>query len=74
VTKYEGTDGPISESTKTTSYNNKNRDRSQTSKDFHTRRKGVKAKVSFQRDKAFFHRLTSPEYRALMEQHGVNMA
>ena len=74
MTKYEGTDGPISVSTKTASYKSEDRDHFRTSKDFHSRRKDVKAKVGFRRNKTVFPRLKSPEYRALMEQHGVNIA
>ena len=70
----EGTDEPISVSKKSTSYKTKNRDDFQFSKDFHTRRKDIKAKVSFQRSRAIRPRLKSPEYRALMEQHGIHMA
>ncbi len=70
----EGNDEPISVSTKTISYKLKGRDNFQTSNDFHTRRQDIKAKVSFQRNKAILPRLKSPEYRALMEQHGIHMA
>ena len=70
----EGTDEPISASKKTTSYKTKDRDNFKFLKDFHTRRKDIKAKVSFQRNKAIFPRLKSPEYRALMERHGIHMA
>ena len=70
----EGTDEPISVSKETTSYKTKGRDKFQISKDFHTRRKDIKAKVGFQRNKAILPRLKSPEYRALMEQHGIHMA
>ena len=50
----EGTDEPISITKKSTSYKTKNRDDFQFSKDFHTRRKDIKAKVSFQRKKGNF--------------------
>ncbi len=61
-------------SKKTVSYKTKGRDNFQTSNDFHIRRQDIKAKVSFQRNKAILPRLRSPEYRALMEQHGIHMA
>ena len=48
-TNSEGTDEPISVSKKTASYKTKDRDHFQNSKNFHTRRKGIQAKVSFQR-------------------------
>jgi len=70
----EGTHEPFSITKKSTSYKTKNRDDYQSSKDFQTRREDVKAKVSFQRYKAIRPRLKSPEYRAVMEQHGVDMA
>ena len=72
--EIEGTNEPISITKKSTSYKTKNRDNDQFSKDFQTRREDIKAKVSFQRHKAIRPRLKSPEYRALMEQHGVHMA
>ncbi len=72
--EIEGTDEPISITKKSTSYKTKNRDNYQSSKDFQTRRKDVKAKVSFQRYKAIRPRLKSPEYRAVMERHGIHMA
>ncbi len=61
-------------SKKTVSYKTKGRDNFQTSNDFHIRRQDIKAKVSFRRNKAILPRLRSPEYRALMEQHGIHMA
>ena len=72
--EIEGTNEPISITKKSTSYKTKNRDNYKFSKDFQTRREDIKAKVSFQRNRAIRPRLKSPEYRAIMERHGIHMA
>ena len=73
-TNFEGTDGILSETNESTSYKGLDRDRFRTLKGFKARRQDIRAKVSFQQKQIIFSRLEFPAYRALMEQHGVDMA